>query len=145
MRLWHKDLISVLPRRQLIGQWRECCAIAKNISTYGSPRHILVNRIMDYNLSHFYAYGRIVAEEMKKRGYKCDFEKFAHYFTAPHETKIVFDEYLFKDWHNVTYLTQCFYNLMEKHDCGGISDIEWHEVCIHISDLLDNKERKEKG
>jgi uncharacterized protein (TIGR02328 family) len=32
MRLWHKDLISVLPRQQLLGQWRECCLIARNIA-----------------------------------------------------------------------------------------------------------------
>ena len=32
MRLWHKDLITVLPRQQLIGQWRECCSIAKKLA-----------------------------------------------------------------------------------------------------------------
>ena len=47
MRLWHKDLIPVLPRQQLIGQWRECCLIAKQISEKGTPNHILVNKIMD--------------------------------------------------------------------------------------------------
>lgn len=31
MRLWHKDLITVLPSMQLKGQWRECCLIAKAI------------------------------------------------------------------------------------------------------------------
>ena len=52
MRLWHKDLIKVLPNNQLIGQWRECCAIAVNIKNKGFPNHILVNRIMDYKRSH---------------------------------------------------------------------------------------------
>lgn len=28
MRLWHIDLIPVLPREQLVAQWRECSAIA---------------------------------------------------------------------------------------------------------------------
>lgn len=28
MRLWHKDLIPALPRKQLLGQWRELCAIS---------------------------------------------------------------------------------------------------------------------
>lgn len=31
MRLWHKDLIKVLPKEQLLGQWRELACIAKNI------------------------------------------------------------------------------------------------------------------
>ena len=39
MRLWHKDLISVLPRQQLLGQWRECCLIARNIAEKNTPNH----------------------------------------------------------------------------------------------------------
>jgi uncharacterized protein (TIGR02328 family) len=35
MRLWHKDLIPILPDKQLLGQWRECCLIAKNIKEKG--------------------------------------------------------------------------------------------------------------
>ena len=30
MRLWHQDLISKLPRPQLLGQHRECCALRGN-------------------------------------------------------------------------------------------------------------------
>ena len=30
MRLWHEDLISQLPRPQLLGQHRECCALRGN-------------------------------------------------------------------------------------------------------------------
>ena len=76
MRLWHQDLLCVLPRQQLMGQWRECCLIAKNIAEKGKPNHILVNRIMDYSLSHFYFYAIAVRNEMNHRGYECDFEKF---------------------------------------------------------------------
>lgn len=25
-------------------------------------------------------------------------------------------------WHNDRYFLQCFYNLQEKHDCGGITE-----------------------
>ena len=46
MRLWHKDLIPYLPRQQLLGQWRECCCIAKSIHDKGSPNHLLVNKII---------------------------------------------------------------------------------------------------
>lgn len=52
MRLWHKDLIQILPKNQLLSQWRECCCIAKNIAI----NHILVNKIMDYGIAHFYSY-----------------------------------------------------------------------------------------
>ena len=32
---------------------------------------------------------------------------------------------VFKDWHNDRYYTQCYYNLQEKYDCGGIKKEEW--------------------
>jgi len=73
MRLWHKDLISVLPDKQLLGQWRECCAIASNIANKGTPNHLLVNKIMDYPIEHFRYYGFTVYIEMCNRGFKCDF------------------------------------------------------------------------
>ncbi len=131
MRLWHKALISVLPRKQLLGQWRECCAIAKNISSTGTPGHMLVNKIMDYPMTHFYTYGLFVAMEMKARGYKCELKKFIHYFTVPHETHIIAIPEVFGSWHNDKYLRQCFYNLQEKYDCGGMTESEWH--------LIENK------
>lgn len=135
MRLWHKDLITVLPRQQLLGQWRECCAIASNISTDGTPNHILVNKIMDYHMSHLFTYGLMVYAEMKSRGYKCDLEKFSHYFTYPHETKLVSHEDLFKNWHNERYLTQCLMNLQEKYDCGGINEEEKRVIASKFKDF----------
>lgn len=126
MRLWHKDLIPALPRQQLLGQRRECCGIAHNISVFGSQKHVLVNRIMDYPMTHFYTYGIMVAKEMLKRGYKCDTECFTHYFTYPHETTLIPVKDVFQDWHTDRYLVQCYYNLQEKYDCGAISDKEWN-------------------
>lgn len=35
MRLWHYDLLDVLPRQQLCSQLRECVAIAKDIYEKG--------------------------------------------------------------------------------------------------------------
>lgn len=134
MRLWHKDLIPVLPRQQLLGQWRECRAIAKNIAEKGSPKHLLVNRIMDYPLEHFLRYGEFVQTEMIKRGYKTDLGKFAPFFasTPCNFFKIVSRSELFKGWHNDRYLRQCLYNLQEKRDCGGISDKEWAVIQKHF-------------
>ena len=129
MRLWHKDLIPFLPRQQLLSQWRECCCIARNISANGTPNHLLVNKVLDYPITHFYTYGLSVAAEMKSRGYKCDLERFIHYFTYPHETHIIAMCDVFKSWHNKRYLRQCYYNLQEKYDCGGVSDDEWFKFC----------------
>ena len=70
MRLWHKDLIEVLPRQQLVAQWRECCCIAKNLAENGTPNHILVNRILEYTSEHFTEYCLSIHKEMIRRGYR---------------------------------------------------------------------------
>lgn len=132
MRLWHKDLISVLPKNQLIGQWRECCAIAKAIAENGTPNHVLVNRIMDFPLEHFAIYARFVFAEMIKRGYNVDFWKFKKWIF---EYNPVSFEKLFSNWHNDRYLKQCYYNLQEKYDCGGISEEDW----IRIKNKFEEK------
>ena len=125
MRLWHKDMIPVLPRQQLISQWRECCCIAKNIHDKGTPNHILVNRIMDYPLSQFWAYSCLVYNEMIKRHYKCNFDKFSQYFNISDIFGNKIEDTMFKDWHNDRYFIQCFFNLEEKYICGGIPKEEW--------------------
>lgn len=131
MRLWHKDLIPVLPRQQLLGQWRECCLIARSIQKHGTPNHLLVNKIMDYPMEHFWTYGVMIAKEMEARKYKCDFERFAQYFPLGGYQEVSKDE-LFKDWHTNRYLRQCFSNLQEKFDCGGVPVAQWAEVCYHM-------------
>ena len=129
MRLWHKDLIRGLPRQQLLGQWRECCLIAKLIHDNGAPNHMLVNKIMDYPISHFYEYGRYIHNEMVRRGYTPDHHKFMDYFNLKEALSDVPGPLeLFKDWHNSRYMSQCFYNLQEKYDCGGLTDDEWDEI-----------------
>lgn len=132
MRLWHKDMIPVLPRQQLLSQWRECCCIARNIAVNGTPNHILVNKVLDYPYSHFSTYAKLVEAEMQRRGYSCNWELFAQY--RPNQSTVDEDMMvIFEGWHNNRYLQQCFYNLEEKYDCGGISKEEWQKVVDFMS------------
>lgn len=126
MRLWHYQLIPVLPRQQLLGQWRECCAIAKSIEEKGTPNHILVNPIMDFPIDHFMRYAQSVNFEMAYRGYHTNPDNFLKHFD---EIALREDnQSIFEGWHNHRYLCQCLYNLQEKHDRGGISDEEWQPI-----------------
>ena len=125
MRLWHKELIPFLPRQQLLGQWRECCAIAFNIEQNGTPNHVLVNKVMDYPREHFNSYAHIVYSEMLRRGYKADWKKFAGKETCKFLPE---GRELFKGWHNERYMRQCIYNLQEKADCGAIPEDEWERI-----------------
>ena len=127
MRLFHKDLIEVLPRQQLLGQWRELNSIFKL-----QNRHILINFVYDYDFGHLLGYTNMVIAEMENRGYKINLENAKNYFDPLiRETqgfKIPFYEKLFEEKMNERYLKQCLYNLQEKYDCGGISREEWQKI-----------------
>lgn len=145
MRLWHYDLLDILPKQQLCSQLRECVAIAKDIYEKGTTNHILINPIMDYDLNHFRLYCNLVIKEMEKRGYnvsdktKEKLNKYINYYKEMiiMQTTRIFildNEYndgyreLFDDWHTNRYLKQCLYNLEEKYDRGGITQEEWDRI-----------------
>ena len=133
MRLWHKELITVLPDKQLLGQWRECCAIASNIKTFGFPNHALVNKIMDYKLSHFYKYCTLITSEMYDRGFNISDSAINKIIDITDQdvrmgVEFITNEELFSGWHNERYLKQCLYNLEEKYDCKIISESEWKKI-----------------
>lgn len=127
MRLFHKDLIEVLPRQQLLGQWRELNSIFKL-----QNRHILIDFVYDYHFGHLLGYTNMVIAEMENRGYKINLENAENYFDPLiRETqgfKIPFYECLFEEKMNERYLKQCLYNLQEKYDCDGISQEEWQKI-----------------
>lgn len=143
MRLWHYDLLDVLPKQQLCSQLRECVAIAKDIYEKGTTNHILINPIMNYDLNHFRLYCNLVITEMEKRGYKVSdkikdkLNKYINYYkemmimpTSKRMLILCENGYkpLFDYWHTDRYLTQCLYNLEEKYDRGGISQEEWDKI-----------------
>ena len=132
IRLWHRDMIKVLPREQLVAQWRECSAIAGNINTKGTPNHILVNKIMDYPMEHFISYAFYIRQEMTRRGYRTMDSVWNKILQTKEvdygEICILPIEDLFPNWHNDTYWTICYYNLKEKWLCGGIKEEDWNKI-----------------
>ncbi|PMB01796.1 hypothetical protein CEN49_26970, partial [Fischerella thermalis CCMEE 5273] len=67
MRLWHEDLIPKLPRPQLLGQHRECCALRGN--GWKKP-HATVNYVFNYDYTRLFLYHYLIMKEMKQRGYR---------------------------------------------------------------------------
>ena len=154
MRLWHKDLIAVLPRQQLVSQWRECCCIAKNLANNNTPNHILVNKILDYPIDEFIYYTNLSQDELRNRGYLISqkaINKFSqniniyiknnniHYLRGYDRLK---NQNIFKDWHNNNYLIQNFFNLEEKHDCGMFSHEEWMSFLDGYGEALKKEDNK---
>lgn len=131
MRLWHKDLIPLLPDKQLLAQWRECCCIARNISVNGTPNHLLVNKVLEYPLDQLWSYGNRIYVEMRYRGFSADLDKLAKYFPG-HTQKLSPMSRIWPSWHTQRYLLQCYYNLQEKYDCGGIPEEDWERIRDYV-------------
>lgn len=136
MRIWHKDLISVLPREQLVAQWRELSAIAGSIQKKGTPNHILVNFVLDYDFNHFISYAAELRKEMTNRSYRTTnavWNKIVN--LKPDWTEIPFED-IYKEKMNDEYLKICYYNLYEKHLCGGIGNNEWIPIYKIFKEVL---------
>ena len=139
MRIWHKDLIPLLPRLQLIAQWRELCAIASKIEKCGTPNHLLVNKVLDYPVEHLIGYTNIVFNVMtKRRGINVSEKKADKYSDILRRCDSAFSEEkhlkpsnideVYYGWHTERYLRQCLINLEEKAMCGGILKDEWQHI-----------------
>lgn len=66
MRLWHESLISKLPRQQLLGQHRECCALRGG--GWGK-KHRTVDYVFTHSPYELFQYHAKVMQEMHRRGY----------------------------------------------------------------------------
>ena len=122
MRLWHTELIKVLPREQLVAQWRELSAIAGTIQKNRTPNHILVNFVLEYNYDHFISYAYYVRQEMTKRGYRTMNLVWDKITALSADHKILPLEEVYAEKMDMTYFKICFYNLYEKILCGGIKE-----------------------
>lgn len=124
MRLWHQALISKLPRQQLLGQHRECCALR---GKGWGKKHSVVDYVFKYSPEKLVAYHLMVMFEMKKRGYKSDpiWENCNYrgkilgeedFWCDPASVNVLFKysyENLYPE-HNEAYLKECLDNLAAK-------------------------------
>lgn len=69
MRLWHEALLPYLPRQQLLGQHRECCALR---GKGWGKKHAVVDYVFNHPYTMLFHYHLRVMEEMDRRGYKVD-------------------------------------------------------------------------
>ena len=134
MRLWSYEILDVLPRLQLISQWRECLAMKRGLEK-GNLNHGLVNYIKKYPTALFYWYTYEVATEMERRGINFqrkfleEIEEFC--VRCPMNDEMVYPE------HNERYLRECLYNLEEKAMRGMIPKEEWNKIYVKYKDKFD--------
>lgn len=124
MRLWHTSLIPALPREHLVAQWRELSAIAGKIQTSGTPNHVLVNFVMNYDFDHFISYAYYIRQEMNARKYRTMNSVWEKIESLKPDWNLLPIEEVYKGKMNDFYLTVCYYNLYEKYDCGMFDDFD---------------------
>ena len=116
MRLWHEKIISLLPKSQLLGQHRECCALRGN---GWKRKHKTVDYVFSYSPYLLFRYHLLVMDEMEKRGYNVSGEwkdknyrgKIAEKYMNLEEE--VIEDPIYKE-HNNKYLDECIENLRNK-------------------------------
>lgn len=116
MRLWHEKIIRLLPKSQLLGQHRECCALRGN---GWKKKHKTVDYVFSYSPYLLFRYHLLVMEEMEKRGYNVSEEwkdknyrgKIAEKYMNLEEE--VIEDPIYKE-HNNKYLDECIENLRNK-------------------------------
>ena len=142
MRLWHKYLLPVLPREQLISQWRELSAIAGAIQKHGTPNHLLVNFILDYDFDHLISYTQCVRIEMEMRGYKVADNVWQKIVALKPNYTLIRLEDIYSGKMDYNYFMICYCNLLEKYMCGGIEPGAWKRI-EKIAKILYRAEKKE--
>ena len=134
MRIWHTQLIKVLPQAHLVAQWRELSAIAGAIEKSGTPNHILVNFVLDYDYDNFISYAHYIREEMTKRGIRTMSTVWDKIVKLKPEWTLLPLKKVYEQKMDDLYLKICYYNLYEKYICGMFDDISGiNEVVKNIS------------
>ncbi|MFW6026330.1 MAG: TIGR02328 family protein [Candidatus Woesearchaeota archaeon] len=129
MRLWHQDLLDKLPRQQLLGQHRECCALRGN---GWNKNHSTVDYVFENPIEKLIVYHLQVMNEMLKRGHKPNIKwrhtKYRGKNCEPLKevnADVVEDFRHVYQEHDEEYLQECIDNLAGK-GC----------VCRYIEDLI---------
>ena len=121
-RLYHKELIDVLPGEELVEQWRQLSAIAGFIRHDGTTHDEYVEEIMNYDLNHFITYAAYVHDALIAKGFKVNQKVWNKIKSLkPNYIELEFDK-IFDRWMNdEDYFLISYYALREKYKIGKIS------------------------
>lgn len=154
MRLWHEALIPYLPRQQLLGQHRECCALR---GLGWGKKHATVDYVFTHPYGWLVEYHYKVMLEMLIRGYSPDNKWYDHHYRGKkcaryyakvkeykgesYESVIIHCgekirvNYIYPE-HDDAYLQECLGNLADK------SIVIEADFCQYIADIVCNDGRR---
>lgn len=120
MRLWHQELLPSLPRAQILGQHRECCALR---GMAWGRKHSTVDYVFTHSVKFLVDYHHLVLKEMEQRGYKpnrlwyCPEYRGKNAMPWPtiltSEKNLLAKSKIYPE-HNDVYLAECIANLTKK-------------------------------
>lgn len=141
MRLWHPDLIPLLPRQYIIHQHRDCAALR---GRGWGRKHAPVDYVFRYSWEHLYTYHQKVIQDMEHRGYKPNpVWKQYHYrgrFCGSLPPDMVYRSRRLPGYpeHTPAYLHKCIEILMGKLSTappGRFDENEVYRFYLHATDL----------
>lgn len=135
MRLWHQDIIEKLPRAQLLGQHRECCALRGK--GWGRT-HSVVDYVFTYSPYKLFQYHKLVIDQMTQRSYKFSEDwlnpNYRGKSLSPNKdlkdiglTSPIYPE------HNRSYYRECQENLLEK---GIVIELYKEQICHILKTII---------
>lgn len=143
MRLWHQELLPILPAKQLASQHSECCGLR---GKGWGKRHSTIDYIFKYDIGKLYAYHKLVMDERIRRRLYVDAIWLDHTYRGQKlgyddtVTLQQFDGVIYEE-HNYFYLVECLLNLIEKLKDSLQSTISvyglQHPKTIEVSQELD--------
>ena len=123
MRLWPLEIIDQLPRQQLLGQHRECCALR---GKGWGKKHATVDYVFKHPYYWLWMYHLHVMDEMRKRGYNFDRIWFdvnyrgkrigydnSYFASLNMEDRLAIRNRIYPE-HDEKYLQECIENLARK-------------------------------
>ena len=121
MRLWHQELLPFLPRAQILGQHRECCALR---GKGWGRKHSVVDYVFSYSVKRLVSYHFLVLREMERRGYQPDQQWYSPEYRGkntspwPNDMMVEPEETtegaLIYPEHDDAYREECLANLWKK-------------------------------
>ena len=131
MRIWSKDILDVLPTKQLMAMRYE---LGDMIKQYPNIKNGLVKFANNYDIIYLGSYFAKVCEECDNRNinmsqqYNYDILHLVDFKTKITNNEMtIFQDLKFKE-DNDRYLIQQLYNLQEKYDRNIIQTHEWNKI-----------------
>lgn len=131
MRIWSKDLIPVLPNKQLKAMRYE---LGDMIKQYPNIKNPLVKFANNYSCNYLLHYFSLVCMQCAERQinmnqkYNIEIQDMAIEKSWEKNPNIAIYNVARFNEDNDRYLKQCLYNLQEKYDRGIITEEEWERV-----------------